>query len=274
MKKLRNALFVGLCIFLLLGPRVTFAALVTNTKGYWKLDESSGNPVDSSGNGNTLTNVGTMTYSSTNARINNGGNMSIVGPKYLKITNAAQSGLNITGDLTINAWVYVSKYSPSCYLTVASKYTSAGGANAQYAFRISDGVGMCGPGVLIFLMSTDGSAEVQKFSTTKISSTTMTMVTIVYTAAAGTVKFYKNGTYLAGEDGTGLPTSIASKTGDFNIGNLGDGSVEDDSWTGTEDEVGVWARALTASEIGQLYNSGRGVQYPFVAVVLWQFFTF
>ena len=28
------------------------------------------------------------------------------------------------------------------------------------------------------------------------------------------------------------------------------------------DEVGVWSRALSSSEIAQLYNSGSGLSYP------------
>jgi len=35
-------------------------------------------------------------------------------------------------------------------------------------------------------------------------------------------------------------------------------------WGGTVDEVGIWDRSLTLSEIQELYNSGVGLTYPFV----------
>ncbi len=44
-------------------------ALTTGLKAYWKLDESSGNAADSTGNGNTLINNGSTTY--TTGKINN-----------------------------------------------------------------------------------------------------------------------------------------------------------------------------------------------------------
>jgi len=34
---------------------------------------------------------------------------------------------------------------------------------------------------------------------------------------------------------------------------------------GTIDEVGVWNRVLTSSEVASLYNTGTGFQYPFTA---------
>ena len=36
------------------------------------------------------------------------------------------------------------------------------------------------------------------------------------------------------------------------------------SFTGKIDEVAVWSRAITTGEMTELYNSGAGLQYPFV----------
>ena len=35
-------------------------------------------------------------------------------------------------------------------------------------------------------------------------------------------------------------------------------------FAGTIDEVGIWSRALTSTEVTSLYNGGAGFQYPFV----------
>jgi Laminin G domain. len=41
-------------------------------------------------------------------------------------------------------------------------------------------------------------------------------------------------------------------------------------FTGDIDEVGIWSRALTSTEVGQLYNSGAGLAYPFtVTPIAW-----
>jgi len=34
-------------------------------------------------------------------------------------------------------------------------------------------------------------------------------------------------------------------------------------WDGVIDELGIWDRVLSASEVTELYNSGSGFQYPF-----------
>jgi hypothetical protein len=37
------------------------------------------------------------------------------------------------------------------------------------------------------------------------------------------------------------------------------------SWRGYADEIGMWSRALTPTEVTDLYNAGVGIQYPFGA---------
>jgi len=45
--------------------------------------------------------------------------------------------------------------------------------------------------------------------------------------------------------------------------NLGKSIYNSNYWTGSLDEVGIWNRALTDTEVSQLYNSGSGRSYPF-----------
>jgi hypothetical protein len=40
-------------------------------------------------------------------------------------------------------------------------------------------------------------------------------------------------------------------------------NISGGSFNGSIDEVGIWSRALTSSEVTSLYNSGSGRQYPF-----------
>ena len=64
--------------------------------GYWKMDETSGNAADSSGNSVTLTNNGTMSYSA--GKFGNGANTT-VNTKYLSTTTA------ISGVKTVAFWI-------------------------------------------------------------------------------------------------------------------------------------------------------------------------
>ena len=60
------------------------------------------------------------------------------------------------------------------------------------------------------------------------------------------------------------PTTFS--TYDFSLGkNLHTNTA---GFAGTIDEVGVWGRVLSASEVTALYNSGAGVAYPFTGVTV------
>ena len=47
---------------------------------------------------------------------------------------------------------------------------------------------------------------------------------------------------------------------------IGNGGTKDPTsfYAGKADEVGVWSRALSASEVAQLYSGGLGLSYPFL----------
>jgi len=72
---------------------------------------------------------------------------------------------------------------------------------------------------------------------------------------AGNVEFYKNGASagsgsISWTDGTGASnTYIGTYNGISNY------------FTGLLDEIGIWNRVLTPSEVTELYNSGAGLQY-------------
>lgn len=74
-------------------------------------------------------------------------------------------------------------------------------------------------------------------------------------------KFYKNGAFQS--------EKTASSGGFFikdGIGDLEVGAFDFDSFltNGSIDELALWNRVLNASEVSQLYNSGNGLQYPFL----------
>ena len=80
-------------------------------QGYWKLDEASGDRSDSSPNGNTLTDVNSVTsqaYDYWNTSGTNCAQFTSANSEYLVRTDAAQTGLDINGanaKISISAWI-------------------------------------------------------------------------------------------------------------------------------------------------------------------------
>ncbi|NQV88132.1 MAG: prepilin-type N-terminal cleavage/methylation domain-containing protein [Parcubacteria group bacterium] len=75
-----------------------------NTKGMWHLDEASGTVVDYSGNSNDLSNVkGSPSYNQS-GKFSTSLQFNANSSRY--INNGQQTGLGITGPITIDAWVY------------------------------------------------------------------------------------------------------------------------------------------------------------------------
>ena len=92
------------------------------------------------------------------------------------------------------------------------------------------------------------------FTVPTMSSSTWYMLTV--TRQSDTVRVYLNGTESSSEGQTSagvMPNEI------FYIGQYNSGF----NWDGLIDEVGMWNRALSSTEVTALYNSGSGFQYPY-----------
>ncbi|MFH1188836.1 MAG: LamG-like jellyroll fold domain-containing protein [bacterium] len=81
-----------------------YAAPDVYTQGLWHLDESSGSFIDDSGNGNHLTVNGNPTYAVA-GNFDTAINFDSSGD-YGSVDDSSQTGLDVTGALTIDAWVY------------------------------------------------------------------------------------------------------------------------------------------------------------------------
>lgn len=84
---------------------------------------------------------------------------------------------------------------------------------------------------------------------------------LVLTYDGSIMKVYQNGTQISPDGGSNFSGSwntIYSNTG------IQFGAAATDFWNGYIDEVGIWSRALTQTEITTLYNNGTGLTYPFI----------
>jgi hypothetical protein len=102
----------------------------TGLVGYWKLDETSGTRYDSSGNSNHLIN---NNVGSGIGKFDRAADFEANNKSDLAITDADQSSLDITGHLTIAAWIKPETISGSDGIII-TKYNND---NNQRAYRIS-----------------------------------------------------------------------------------------------------------------------------------------
>lgn len=218
---------------------------------YWKLDESSGNASDSSGNGHTLTNVGSMAYAA--ALINNGANNATTG-KYVAATD---TGMAITGTTTItmNAWI------KGGAIAGGAVFGRRGGAPDHINYGIDFGTG------LRFSFTSAAATYQQWMTTSSLASLGLTngawhMVTIVYTFGTGSsIVCYVDGSSVGGSwvTGNGNATHTNDVTEETGIGNYGGTASQA---TGLIDEVGIWTVGLTSGNVTTLYNGGAGLSFP------------
>lgn len=227
-------------------------ALKTNLVSYWKLEETSGTRVDAHGS-NDLTDVDTVT--SGTGKIDTAADFERTNTEWLTITDAAQSGLDLTSDCSFNLWQNLESLpTGGAQYSYISKFLSTGNQRSYILYLVES----AGTITLNFLSYTNGSTGTTKTVTWAPSTATWYMVTMTYTAAAGEVRFYVDGTQL-GTTQTGAGTSIFNGTAPFDIGDVNQfGTL---GFDGLLDEVSVHSRVLSDSEITEIYNAGAGLSY-------------
>jgi hypothetical protein len=222
-------------------------ALTNNIVAYWKLDESSGDASDATGNGNTLTNTN-VTYNA--GIINNGATFSSITNTLLHADNAS---LSITGAMTINVWFKFAHATPTqAYNVLVNKYTAAGSQRSYQFYLTYSG----GAYYMSWYVSANGASAGGLDYLMSNMGTGWHMYTVSLTPSTN-MKFYLDGTLLNTYT-TSIPSGIYDGTAIFYVGN----NVPDGFADGTIDELGLWSRALTDAEVTSLYNSGAGLAYP------------
>lgn len=226
-------------------------AIADNIVAYWKLNESSGNAADEVGS-----NTGTVNGATQGAtgKISTGYDF-----------DGASDYINVgTGNIlshdtaiTISAWISPDNMGQGNYGRIVFRRNSSSSTEG-ISFNLD---GATGTNRIWFIV--EGSTDVKRVSNDNAVSTGVyqhVVATWDGTTTATGIHIYVNGsevTYSTTQNGATL-TSCAGQT--TYIGQRGDGNREFD---GKIDEVGIWERALTSSEVTKLYNSGNGLTYPF-----------
>lgn len=145
-------------------------------------------------------------------------------------------GLDGSSDLTINLWVNKSS-------TANQMIIGKGSANA-YELLSSNS-----DNTIIWRIHDGATKDVT--STSTLSAGTWYMITTIYDNSASETRLYINGTLEATLPGIGTLSTTSNPLflGRNNAGNY---------YSGKLDDMGLWTRVLTTSEINDLYNSGTG----------------
>jgi len=226
-------------------------ALATDLISYYKLDETSGTTADDAHGSNDGTNSG--------ATVNQTGK---IGKAYsfdgvndeIDCGTATDTAMG-SSDFSVSFWLNLDN------TTQDNKGIISRGVYADDGWLVRHWAG----GDIEFALSQNGKR--QKFKADEVLTTSWQHITITRSGATSTL--YIDGTSTAWNawDGTGEHNNLTGTDPTNNAArhlfivhpsDSGSGII-----AGKIDEVGIWSRALTSTEVSELYNSGDGLAYPF-----------
>lgn len=218
---------------------------------WWDCEETSGVRYDSNTtNSNDLTDNNTVGYST--GIVGNGCDFEKDNSESLSISDANQSGLDITGDHTISVWVKPETACPNFDMPILGKYAGSGD---QRGYLIG-----CDPNSINLYHSSLGTDPSTQFAfiTNTLGVATWHHIVYTYTAGASEVITLYEDAISIGSDDT-YAQSIFNNSAAFYIGYNAD--VSQTYFDGLIDEIVIFDRVLTTDEIDDLYNAGSGVTY-------------
>jgi hypothetical protein len=203
---------------------------VNGLVGWWPFN---GNANDESGNGNNGTLVGNTSLANDRFGTSNSAYTFDGNGDYIDCGNSPS--VNITGSLTISAWFYALDYNDARGILTKSPLPP-----------VDDGyqlvVGALVPLDITFLNTNCGYVA---------PTLTWVHVVTVFDSITQTVSQYTNGIL-----DTAISVTfnvIGTSPDNLCLGTHRPTFTPNWSWSGTLDDIGIWNRALTASEISQVY---------------------
>jgi len=151
---------------------------------------------------------------------------------------ADDASLSITGDISISAWLKLDGANANNFFQGIS--SKAGGASVGYSFMLTSSG-------LDYAVRIDGSRH-----TINTGPPQGTWVHTTAVLSGSTVTFYEDGSAVSS---TSANTLGSTSSGAFYIGR--NSWNADDGFNGDIDDVRVYDKALTSTEVSNLYNNGR-----------------
>lgn len=210
--------------------------------GHWTLDETSGTTAaDSSGNGNDGTMGGGLsaTNDSITGRVD--GALDFDGADDY-IDAGSGTGLDIPGDISISVWINADTISCPGWCDIVSNYNTAGNS-AQYELAILNSQMTFNAG--------DGGSFTIYATTTSPPAGRWTHVVATRDTSVTNTRIYFDGVLQPGAFDAGPNTIPTSGFGNTTIGRAG--QFNGQYFNGTIDDVRVYNRTLSSSEVSLLY---------------------
>lgn len=221
-----------------------------NAQGIWLLNN---NLLDYTPNDNDLTDNNTVGYSAADKQEGTHSlDLELSNSEFASITDAAQTGLAITGDLSIGCWVKLESFPGFMYLM--TKYGTTGDTTAAYALFIDASQ------KARLNLSPNGSTVYNCYGATTISTGSWFHIVGVYNGTDARV--YVNGSL----DSNGANNPLTYSSGifdtsvDFNIGARD--YTTPGYFDGLIDEAFIFDRALSATEVSDIHTNGLTSAIP------------
>lgn len=217
-------------------------ALTDNILAYYKLDENTGtSAADATGSGNTGTLTNSPTW--TTGKINSGLSFASASSQHVDCGTA----INPTA-ITFTYWMNATSF-PNAYNSPVDRNGAT--ANDFFAPLIKSSGKLA-----IYAGLGTGSVNYDGTGANTLSTGTWYFIAATYDSTNG-LSGYVNASLDKNVAAAGTLATTAQSTW------IGGSAIGGRYFNGIVDEVGIWSRALTSTEISQLYNSGSGLQYPF-----------
>ncbi len=223
------------------------SSLSSGLVGYWKMDEGTGTTTgDSSGNGNTSSVfTGNATWAA--GKFGTGITFDNV-DDVVRIPETTSTDLgNTTDSYTVSAWVNTTDTSGSTDDIIAKHGSNSGPS----PFRLYLSATTRNAGIVV----TDGTNTVSIAGSTALNDGRWHQVVGVRDAVSDKIIVYVDG--VVANSAADTTTSTLTNNDDVSIGN-GRASYLTDDFNGNIDEARLYNRALTPSEVAQLYNWAPG----------------
>ena len=209
------------------GIRQLLMDLLTGLLAFWKLDDS----LDSSGNGLTLTAVGS--------------------PEFVSGKIGDCAGFGVGEGLTVSPFNIGATFTVSVW----AKFSTLENDELVWVQYIGAGV----------YVNTDGAAAFGDLASWTASSPSGAALPNVWqhyclVSESGRGTLYVDGGEVASES---ISLINLTNAGDRPFGLGGDGESSGSAVNKQIDACGVWGRALSVEEVALLFNGGAGVEYPF-----------
>lgn len=213
-----------------------------NLVSYYRLEGNSNDAKD--GNNGTDTSI---TYNSGNGKFGQGAGCN---GSSSNISVADATNLKITGNFTLMCWVNFSALPSSGNVDgfIAKRYNDSNiaGQGTNYDIFLLNNAGTY---QLIGRTTPSGTGEISASYNWSVSTGTWYMITLTWDGS--TLTLYVNGSSVATASGTG---SLQTSTVPFLIGARGNAGSPSVYHNGPIDDVAIFSRALSATEVSNHYN--------------------